>query len=143
MSQPILHGDVRCSAAHLDVILAHERRLPRTSYAGSKNIPYPLPLISGRAGGWEIGAYGRIAKLNGIYFGGCFFFGCGAPGCNVKDHLFSTLAYQLARNVRGMLERVDWAMAQDLSLPKRSATVRLKRLIVEPIQLLPISLFAL
>ena len=67
--------------------------------------------ISGCVGGWEIGAYKRIAKLNGIYFGGCFFFRRGTPGCNVKDHLFSTLAYQLATNAHGMLEHMDWAMA--------------------------------
>jgi hypothetical protein len=58
----------------------------------------------------------------------------------VKDHLFSTLAYQLATNVHGMLEHVDRVMTQDFSLPKRSAAVQLKRLIIEPIRLLPIPL---
>jgi len=127
------------SMTHLDVIQAHVRRLPRTSYARLKNLPYAL-LFSGLAaawGGWEIGAYKGIAKLNGIYIGGCFFFRRGTPGCNVKDHLFSTLAYQLATNVHDMLEHVDWAMAQEFSLPKRSVTVQLKRLIIEPIQVLP------
>jgi hypothetical protein len=55
----------------------------------------------------------------------------------VKDHLFSTLAYQLAMNVHGMIEPVDQAMMQDFSLPRRSAAVQLKRLIIEPIRLLP------
>jgi hypothetical protein len=94
--------------------------------------------VSGRAGVGKSALMQRIAELDGIYFGGCFFFRRGAPGSNVKDHLFSTLAYQLATNVHGMLEPVDQAMMQDFSLPKRSAAVQLKRLIVEPIRLLPV-----
>ena len=94
--------------------------------------------VSGRAGVGKSALMQRIAELDGIYFGGCFFFRQGVPGCNVKDHLFSTLAYQLAMNVDGMLEPVDRAVMQDFSLPKMSAAVQLKRLIVEPIRLLPI-----
>jgi hypothetical protein len=94
--------------------------------------------VSGRAGVGKSALMQRIAELDGIYFGGCFFFRRGTPGCNVKDHLFSTLSYQLATNVLGMLEPVDQAMMRDFSLPKRSAAVQLKRLIIEPIQLLPI-----
>jgi len=94
--------------------------------------------ISGRAGVGKSALMQRIAELDGIYFGGCFFFRRGTPGCNVKDHLFSTLAYQLATNVHGMVEPVDQAMMKDFSLPKRSAAVQLKRLIIEPIRLLPI-----
>jgi hypothetical protein len=96
--------------------------------------------VSGRAGVGKSALMQRIAELEGIYFGGCFFFRRGIPGCNVKDHLFSTLAYQLATNVHGMAEPVDRAMMQDFSLPKKSAAVQLKRLIVEPIRLLPIPL---
>ena len=94
--------------------------------------------VSGRAGVGKSSLMQKIAELDGIYFGGCFFFRRGTPGCNVKDHLFSTLAYQLATNVHGMVEHVDRVMIQDFSLPKRSAAVQLKRLIVEPIRLLPI-----
>jgi hypothetical protein len=94
--------------------------------------------VSGRAGVGKSALMQRIAELDGIYFGGCFFFRRGTPGCNVKDHLFSTLAYQLATNVHGMAELVDQAMMRDFSLPKRSAAVQLKRLIIEPIRLLPI-----
>ena len=94
--------------------------------------------VSGRPGVGKSALMQRIAELDGIYFGGCFFFRRGTPGCNVKDHLFSTLAYQLTTNVHGMVEHVDRAMIQDFSLPKRSATVQLKRLIIEPIRLLPI-----
>jgi hypothetical protein len=79
-----------------------------------------------------------IAEMDGIYFGGCFFFRRETAGRNVKDHLFSTLAYQLAINVPGMLEHVDQAMIRDPSLHKRSAAVQLKRLIIDPIRLLPI-----
>jgi len=96
--------------------------------------------VSGRAVVGKTALMQRIAELDGIYFGGCFFFRRGTPGCNVKDHLFSTLAYQLATNVHGMLEHVDRAMMQDFSLPKRSAAVQLQRLIIEPIRLLPIPL---
>jgi len=56
----------------------------------------------------------------------------------VKDHLFSTLAYQLAMNVDDMLKPVDQAVIQDFSLPKMSAAVQLKRRITEPIRLLAI-----
>jgi hypothetical protein len=94
--------------------------------------------VSGRAGVGKTALMQRIAELDGIYFGGCFFFRRGTPGCNVKDPLFATLAYQLAMNVHGMLEVVDQAMMRDFSLPKRSAAVQLKRLIIEPIRLLPI-----
>jgi hypothetical protein len=80
----------------------------------------------------------KIAELGLVNYGGCFFFRRDTPGCNVKDHLFSTLAYQLAMNVDGMLEPIDRAMIQDFSIPKMSAAVQLKRLIIEPIRLLPI-----
>jgi hypothetical protein len=93
--------------------------------------------VSGRAGVGKSALMQMIAELDGIYFGGCFFFRRGVPGCNVKDHLFSTLAYQLAMNVDGMLEAVDRAVMQDFSVPKMSAAVQLKRLIIEPIRLLP------
>ena len=94
--------------------------------------------VSGRAGVGKTALMQRIAELDGIYFGGCFFFRRGTPGCNVKDHLFSTLAFQLATNVHGMLEHVDRAIIGNFSLPKKSAAVQLKRLIIEPIRLLPI-----
>ena len=80
----------------------------------------------------------KIAEVGLVYFGGCFFFRRGAPGGNVKDHLFSTLAYQLAMNVDDMLKPVDQAVIQDFSLPKMSAAVQLKRRITEPIRLLAI-----
>ena len=96
--------------------------------------------VNGRAGVGKSALMQKIAELGLVYFGGCFFFRRGAPGCNVKDHLFSTLAYQLAMNVDGMLEPVDRAMMWDFSLPKMSAAVQLKRLIIEPMRLLPIPL---
>ena len=96
--------------------------------------------VNGRAGVGKSALMQKIAELGLVYFGGCFFFRRGTPGCNVKDHLFSTLAYQLAMNVGGMLEPIDQAVMQDLSLPKMSAAVQLKRLIIEPIRLLPIPL---
>jgi len=94
--------------------------------------------VSGRAGVGKSALMQRIAELEGVYFGAFFFFRRGTPGCNVKDPLFATLAYQLAMNVHDMLEPVDQAMMRDFSLPKRSAAVQLKRLIIEPIRLLSI-----
>jgi len=96
--------------------------------------------VNGRAGVGKSALMQKIAELGLVYFGGCFFFRRGAPGRNVKDHLFSTLAYQLAMSVDGVLEAVDRAVVQDPSLPKMSAAVQLKRLIIEPIRLLPIPL---
>ena len=95
--------------------------------------------VSGRAGVGKSALMQKIAELGLVYFGGCFFFRRGTPGCNVKDHLFATLAYQLAMNVDGMLEPVDRAVMQDFFLPKMAAAVQLKRLIIEPIQLLLIT----
>jgi hypothetical protein len=94
--------------------------------------------VNGRAGVGKSALMQKIAELGLVNFGGCFFFRRGTPGCNVKDHLFSTLAYQVAMNVDGMLEPIDRAMIQDFSIPKLSAAVQLKRLIIEPIRLLPI-----
>jgi hypothetical protein len=93
--------------------------------------------VNGRAGVGKSALMQMIAELEDIYFGGCFFFRRATAGCNVKDHLFSTLAYQLALNVPGMLKHVDRAMTQDFSLPKKSIAVQLKRLIIEPFKLLP------
>jgi hypothetical protein len=93
--------------------------------------------VNGRAGVGKSALLQMIAEMEGIYFGGCFFFRRATAGCNVKDHLFSTLAYQLALNVPGMLEHVDRAMIQDFSLPKKSIAIQLKRLIIEPFKLLP------
>ena len=143
LSQAISHGAMHDSA---------ERDPPPRCHPGTREkatedivcwIEEPTPSsavlwVSGRAGVGKSALMQRLAELDGIYFGGCFFFRRGTPGCNVKDHLFSTLAYQLATNIHGMVEYVDQAMIQDFSLPKRSAAVQLKRLIIEPIRLLPI-----
>jgi len=145
LSQAISHGTMHDSAERDPPPRCH----PGTREKATEDIvcwieespPSSTALwVSGRAGVGKSALIQRIAELDGIYFGGCFFFRRGTPGCNVKDHLFSTLAYQLATNVHGMLEHVDRAMIQDFSLPKRSAAVQLKRLIVEPIRLLPIPL---
>jgi len=92
--------------------------------------------VNGRAGVGKTALMQRIAERGGAYFGGCFFFRRGVPGCNQKGFLFSTLAYQLAMNIPGMLEHIDRAMSKNFSLPKKSANVQLQQLIVEPIRLL-------
>jgi len=143
LSQAISHGAMRDSA---------DRDPPPRCHPGTREkatedivcwIEEPTPSstvlwINGRAGVGKSALMQKIAELGLMYFGGCFFFRRGTPRCNVKDHLFSTLAYQLAMNVDGMLEHVDRAMMQDFSLPRMSATVQLKRLIIEPIRLLPV-----
>ena len=103
-----------------------------------ENSSFDIIWVNGRASIGKSALMQTIAEIDGIYFGGCFFFRRAVAGCNVKDHLFSTIAYQLAMNVPGMLEYVDRAMTRDFSLTKKSAAGHLKRLIIEPIRHLPI-----
>jgi len=91
--------------------------------------------VNGRAGVGKSALMQKIAERGGAYYGGCFFFRRGVPGCNKKGFLFSTVAYQLAMNVPGMDEHVDSAMSKDSSLPRMSAAVQMEWLIVEPIKL--------
>ena len=142
LSQAISHGAMHDSAERDPPPRCHPGTREKATEDIVRWIEEPNPSstvlwVNGRAGVGKTALMQRIAELDEIYFGGCFFFRRGASGCNVKDHLFSTLAYQLATNVHGMLEHVDRAMMQDFSLPKRSAAVQLKRLIIEPIRLLP------
>jgi len=143
LSQAISHGAMHDSAERDPPPRCHPGTREKATEDIVRWIEEPTPSsavlwISGRAGVGKSALMQRIAELDEIYFGGCFFFRRGTPGCNVKDHLFSTLAYQLATNVHGMVEPIDQAMMRDFSLPKRSAAVQLKRLIIEPIRLLPI-----
>jgi len=91
--------------------------------------------VNGRAGVGKSALMQKLAERGGAYYGGCFFFRRGVPGCNKKGFLFSTIAYQLAMNVPGMYEHVDAAVSKDSSLPRMSAAVQVERLIVEPIKL--------
>ena len=100
--------------------------------------PSSVLWVNGRAGVGKTALMQNIAERGGVYFGGCFFFRRGVSGCNQKGFLFSTIAYQLAMNVPGMLKHVDGAMSKDFSLPRKSAAIQLQRLIVEPMRLLPI-----
>ena len=93
--------------------------------------------VNGRAGVGKTALMQKIAERGGVYFGGCFFFRRGVSGCNQKGFLFSTLAYQLAMNIPGMLEHVERVMSKDFSLPTKCAAVQVQRLIVEPMKLLP------
>lgn len=95
--------------------------------------------VNGRAGVGKSALMQMIAELEGIYFGGSFFFRRSEPGCNTRKHLFTTLAYQLTVKVPGMREYVDRAMIDDAFLPMKPGAVQLKRLIVEPIRLLQIA----
>jgi hypothetical protein len=141
LSQAISHGAMRDSADRDPPPRCHPGTREKATEDIVRWIEEPNPSstvlwVNGRAGVGKSALMQKIAELGLVYFGGCFFFRRGAPGCNVKDHLFSTLAYQLAMNVDGMLEPVDRAMMQDFSLPKMSAAVQLQRLIIEPITLL-------
>ena len=91
--------------------------------------------VNGRAGVGKSALMQKIAERGGAYYGACFFFRRGIPGCNQKGFLFSTIAYQLAMNVPGMYEYVDGAMSKDSSLPRMSATVQVEQLIIEPSKL--------
>ena len=145
LSQAISHGAMRDSADRDPPPRCHPGTRERATedivrWIEEPNTSSTVLWVKGRAGVGKTALMQKIAELGLVYFGGCFFFRRSAPGCNVKDHLFSTLAYQLAMNVDGMLKPVDWAVMQDFSLPKMSAAVQLKRLIIEPIRLLPIPL---
>jgi len=139
LSQAISHGTMHDSAERDPPPQCHPGTHEKVTEDIVRWIEEPTPSsavlwVSSRTGVGKSALMQRIAELEEICFGGCFFFRRGAPGRNVKDHLFSTLAYQLATNVHG---NVDRAMMQDFSLPKRSAAVQLKRLIIEPLTLLP------
>jgi hypothetical protein len=103
----------------LDVIQEHAKRLPRTSYAGSKNQIH-LPLFSGLMVVQESGNRRscRSSQREVVHITeGAFSF---VEECRVatgKGFLFSTLAYQLAMNVPGMHEHVDSAMSKDSPSP--------------------------
>ncbi|KIM40594.1 hypothetical protein M413DRAFT_412590 [Hebeloma cylindrosporum] len=79
----------------------------------------------------------RIAELEGIYYGGSFFFERGESGQDVIRYLFSTLAYQLALSTPGMREHVASAINWDPLLTKKNPACQLQTLIVEPMRLLP------
>jgi len=143
LSQAISYGAMRDSADRDPPPRCHPGTRKKATEDIVRWIEEPNPSstvlwVNGRAGVGTSALMQKIAELGLVYFGGCFFFRRGSPGCNVKDHLFSTLAYQLAMNVDGMLEAVDRAVMQDFSLPKMSASIQLQRLIIEPIRLLPI-----
>ena len=145
LSQAISHGAMRDSADRDPPPRCHPGTREKATEDIVRWIEEPNPSstvlwVNGRAGVGKSALMQKIAELSLVCFGGCFFFRRGTPGCNVKDHLFSTLAYQLAMNVDGMLEPVDRAVMQDFSLPKMSVSIQLKRLIIEPIRLLPIPL---
>jgi hypothetical protein len=144
LSQAISHGAMRDSADR-DPPRCHPGTREKATediigWIEEPNTSSTVLWVNGRAGVGKSALMQRIADLGLVYFGGCFFFRRGASRCNVKDHLFSTLAYQLAMNVDGMLEAVDRAVVQDFSLPNMSAAVQLRGLIIEPIRLLSVPL---
>ena len=140
LNQEISHGAMRDSS---------ERDPPPRCHPGTREkaiedivrwIEEPNPSssvlwVNGRAGVGKSALMQKLAERGGVYYGGCFFFRRGVPGCNQKGFLFSTVAYQLAMNVPGMYEHVDAAMSRDSSLPRMSAAVQVEQLIVEPIKL--------
>ena len=140
LNQEISHGAMRDSS---------ERDPPPRCHPGTREkaiedivrwIEEPNPSssvlwVNGRAGVGKSALMQKLAERGGVYYGGCFFFRRGVPGCNQKGFLFSTVAYQLAMNVPGMHEHLDSAMSKDSSLPRMSAAVQVERLIVEPIKL--------
>ena len=104
LSQAISHGAMRDAADRDPPPRCH----PGTREKATEDIirwieepktPSTVLWVSGRAGVGKSALMQKIAELGHVYFGGCFFFRRGTPGCNMKDHLFSTLAYQLAMNV--------------------------------------------
>ncbi|KIM44311.1 hypothetical protein M413DRAFT_379002 [Hebeloma cylindrosporum] len=143
LSQAISHGAMHDAAERDPPPRCHPGTRKKASEDIVRWIEEPNPSssvlwVNGRAGVGKTALMQKIAERGGVYFGGCFFFRRGVPGCNQKGSLFSTLAYQLAMNIPGMLEHVEGAMLKDFSLPTKSAAVQIQRLIVEPLKLLPI-----
>ncbi|KDR67864.1 hypothetical protein GALMADRAFT_1066342 [Galerina marginata CBS 339.88] len=68
------------------------------------------------------------------HYGGSFFFARGDPKRNHAGSLFSTLAYQLAHNIPGLLPHVNEAVLRDRILPSRSIDNQLQFLILEPLR---------
>ena len=63
-----------------------------------------------------------------------FFFGRGQKKRGSGDYLFSTLAYQLAINVKDLRILVDEVMQNNPTLPTKSMEVQFRSLIIEPFQ---------
>ncbi|KIM44299.1 hypothetical protein M413DRAFT_378731 [Hebeloma cylindrosporum] len=143
LNQVISHGAMHDSAERDPPPRCHPGTREKATTDIIRWIEEPIPSssvlwVNGREGVGKSALMQLIAERGGIYFGGCFFFRRGVPGCNQKESLFSTLAYQLAMNIPGMLEHVEGVMSKDFSLPKKAADIQLQRLIVEPIRLLPL-----
>jgi hypothetical protein len=140
LNQAISHGAMRDSSERDPPPRCHPGTREKATEDIVRWIEEPIPSssvlwVNGRAGVGKSALVQKIAELGGAYYGGCFFFRRGVPGCNQKGFLFSTVAYQLAMNVPGMHEHVDAAMSKDSSLPRMSAAVQVQRLIVEPSKL--------
>ena len=139
LSQAISHGAMRDSVDR-DPPRCHPGTREKViqdilCWIEERNLSSTVLWVNGRAGA---GKLALMQKIAGLGLGESFFFRQDVPGCNVKGYLLCTLIYQLAMNVDDMFEAVDRAVMQDLSL--MSATIQLKRLIIEPIRHLPIPL---
>ncbi|KDR69315.1 hypothetical protein GALMADRAFT_77693, partial [Galerina marginata CBS 339.88] len=66
--------------------------------------------------------------------GGSFIFRKETDGRDEGIYLFSTIAYQLALNVPGLLEPIDSAMSRDPLLATKPVEVQFQSLIVKPFQ---------
>ncbi|KDR85787.1 hypothetical protein GALMADRAFT_387012 [Galerina marginata CBS 339.88] len=66
-------------------------------------------------------------------YAGSFFFARGIAGRNSGEALFSTLAYQIAKNIPGMQAHIDDAMNADQTLPTKSLDIQLQSLIIGPL----------
>ena len=140
LNQAISHGAMRDSSERDPPPRCHPGTREKAAEDIIRWIEEPNPSssvlwVNGRAGVGKSVLMQKLAERAGAYYGGCFFFRRGVPGCNQKGFLFSTVAYQLAMNVPGMHEHLDSAMSKDSSLPRMSAAVQVERLIVEPIKL--------
>ena len=116
LNQAISHGAMRDSSERDPPPKCHPGTREKATEYIVRWIEEPMPSssvlwVNGRAGVGKTALMQKIAERGGEYYGGCFFFRRGVPGCNQKGFLFSTIAYQLAMNVPGMYEHVDGAMS--------------------------------
>ena len=142
MSQTISHGAMR-DVDKRDPPRCHPGIREKTAegivhWIEEPYIPSSVLWVNGRT------SFGKLALMQTIAerrrtLRGVLFLPPRSVGLHQKRFLFSTLTYQLAMNIPGMVEYVDGDMTKDF-LSRKSAAFQLQRLIVEPIRLLHILL---
>ena len=136
------------------VVVDHETKSPETGihlqavrkiildWIHNESSASPFFWLYGPAGAGKTAILQAIAEslcspsVSGQNFGGSFFFSRGKSGRDHGHFLFSTIAYQLALNIPGLRQHVDYIMELNPTLHTKSMNVQLQSLIVDAFQLL-------